>query len=137
MPNKEQFARVWLVTLVVSYGAYFWFASNANRDSLWDQLLIFAATTIAQIIVIAIGSAVIALNRSQGPSIDERDRAIDNKATRVAYNVLIAGVILSGCILPFSHSGWVLFQAAVAAIAVSEIVRYSIIVGLYRRGGYD
>lgn len=44
------------------------------------------------------------------------------------------GVILSGCVMPFSHERWAHFHAAVAAIAIAEIVRNGLVVVLYRRG---
>lgn len=44
------------------------------------------------------------------------------------------GVILSGCVMPFSHERWAHFHAAVAAIAIAEIVRNGMVVVLYCRG---
>lgn len=83
--------------------------------------------------MIGVASAVMEFRHGKGPKRDERDHAIDRRATQVAYHVLMVGVILTGCILPFSHSGWPLFQAAVAIIATAEIVRNGITVVLYRR----
>lgn len=134
MPIQEQFARVWLLTLLITYGIYFAVVPRLDASSLWDQLMAFGATTLVQVIVIGVSSAVMELRHGKGPKRDERDLAIDRKATHAAYHVLMVGVILAGCILPFSHSGWALFHAAVAAIALAEIVRNGMTVVLYRRG---
>ena len=65
---------------------------------------------------------------------DERDLAIDQRATRVTYQILLCGMILVGCFMPFNSSGWNIFHAAVISIAVAEIVRHVLIVSMYRRG---
>jgi peptidoglycan/LPS O-acetylase OafA/YrhL len=134
MPLQEQFARVWLLTLVITYSLYFAAVPMLDRSAMWDQLLAFGFTTFVQVIVIGVSSAVMELRHGKGPKRDERDQAIDRKATQVAYHVLLVGVILTGCVLPFAQSGWPLFHAAVGAIAVAEIVRNGITVVLYRRG---
>lgn len=134
MPNREQFAKVWLVTLVVTYAAYFIAVGVVGETTMWNQILLFAATTIVQVVIIGAASAVLALRHKGGPTADERDRMIDQRATRVGYHLLICGMILVGCVLPFSDSGWPIFHAAVLCIAVAEIVRHGLMVVMYRRG---
>jgi hypothetical protein len=134
MPIKEQFARVWLATMVVTYSAYFLAVAFIGDTTVWNQLGLFAATVIVQVIVIGVASAVMELRHEGGPKADERDRAIDQRATRVAYQILMVGTILVGCVMPFSESGWRIFHAAVLSIALAEIVRHGLIVSLYRRG---
>lgn len=134
MPIPEQFARVWLATLLVTYGIYFALVPRVDTGSMWSQLLAFGATAVVQAVIVAVASAWMELRHRGGPRRDERDRAIEQRATSVAYHVLMVGVILSGCIMPFSHNGWALFHAAVAAIAIAEMVRNGVIVVLYRRG---
>lgn len=129
---REQFAWVWLVTMIVTYAAYFTAVATVGETTFATQIALFAATTIVQ--VIAAASAMIALRRRTGPEKDERDRAIQHRASSVAYGILIVGMILVGCLMPFSHSGWRLFHAAVLTIAIAEIVRHGLIVAMYRRG---
>ena len=137
MPIKEWFARVWLVTLVVTYAVYFASVLALGTTSFLVQIAAFAATAGVQVTVIGIASLMMRLRRQGGPRHDERDLAIDRRATRVAYQVLIAGMILVGCLMPFNHSGWELFHAAVLAIAMAEILRHGMMVYLYRRGLRD
>ncbi len=134
MPIKERFARVWLVTLVVTYVVYFGSVIALGETDFLTQIVAFAATAGVQIAVIGVASLIMRLGRQDGPHFDERDLAIDQRATRVAYHALIVGMILVGCLMPFNHSGWELFHAGVLAIAVAEILRHGLIVLLYRRG---
>ena len=134
MVAREQFAWVWLLTMLVTYTVYFAAVVLVGEATFWTQIMMFATAAIAQVAVIAVASAVIALRHKNELSGDERDRAIEHRATAVAYNILIAGIILVGCVLPFTQSGWKLFNAAVFVIALAEIVRHGLIVAAYRRG---
>lgn len=134
MPIREQFARVWLVTMVVTYSAYFVAVALVGETTMWNQIGMFAATVIVQVITIGTASAVMEIRHKGGPKADERDRMIDQRATRVAYQILMVGVILVGCVMPFSESGWRIFHVAVLSIAVAEIVRHGLMVSMYRRG---
>ncbi len=64
---------------------------------------------------------------------DERDRAITSRSITFAYYVLIAGMILVGCIMPFNSGGWRIINAALAMIVAAELVHYGVIVVSYRR----
>ena len=67
---------------------------------------------------------------------DERDRLIDLRASAIAYYVLMAGMIVVGCVMPFQHTGWDIAHAALRAIAIAEIVHSGLVVMWYRRGGW-
>lgn len=134
MVAREQFAWVWLVTMVVTYTAYFAAVVMMGETTFGTQIIMFAATAIVQVVIIAVASAVIALRHKNELSGDERDRAIAHRASAIAYQVLICGMILVGCMMPFSYAGWDIFYAAVLAIALAEIIRHGLIVAAYRRG---
>ncbi len=134
MVAREQFAWVWLVTMIVTYSVYFVAVAVLGDAPFWTQIGLFAGVSVAQILIIGTASVVIALRHREGQERDERDRAIEHRAAAVGYNVLIVGMILVGCIMPFSHSGWSLFHGAVLMIALAEIVRHGLIVSMYRRG---
>jgi len=65
--------------------------------------------------------------------LDERDRAIDARATRTAYFVMLTGMIVVGVVMPFSDSGWKITNSALFAIVLAETVRYALIVMGYHR----
>lgn len=68
---------------------------------------------------------------------DERDRAIDGRATRAAYFVLLTGMIVVGVVMPFSHGDWKgdwkIVNSALLFIVLAETVRQVLIVVGYRR----
>ena len=64
---------------------------------------------------------------------DERDLAIMRRSVDSAYYVLIAGMILVGCVMPFRSGGWTIINAALAMIILAEIVHYTVVVSCYRR----
>ena len=134
MPIKERFARVWLITMLVTYAAYFTAVLMVGEVAALTQIGMFAATAIVQVIVIGAASAMMQIRHEGGLKTDERDRLIDQRATRVAYQVLIGAMIVVGCLMPFNNSGWQIFHAAVFSIALAEIVRHGLIVSMYRRG---
>jgi hypothetical protein len=63
---------------------------------------------------------------------DERDRAIMRRSISFDYYVLIAGMIVVGCIMPFSFTGWAIINAALLMLVVAEVVHYSAVVVSYR-----
>lgn len=134
MPIKEQFARVWLITMLVTYAAYFAAVLVVGETTPLTQIGMFATTVVVQVVVIGTASAVMEIRHKGGPKSDERDQMIDQRATRVAYQLLIYSMIVVGCLMPFSNSGWKIFHAAVFSIALAEIVRHGLIVSMYRRG---
>lgn len=134
MVAREKFAWVWLLTMVVTYAAYFTAVAFVGETTFWNQIVMFGATTLVQVVVIAAASAVIAVRHKNELTGDERDRAIADRASAVAYQVLICGMILVGCLMPFDRAGWAIFHAAVFAIALAEIVRHALVVTAYRRG---
>ena len=64
---------------------------------------------------------------------DERDRAITHRGITSGYYVLIAGMILVGCVMPFYSRGWEIVNAALLMIVAAEIVHYGVVVWSYRR----
>ena len=61
MPIKEQFARVWLITMLVTYFAYFTSVVLVGETTPLNQIGMFAATVVVQVIVIGTASAMMAV----------------------------------------------------------------------------
>jgi len=137
MTPREQFSWAWLTILGLTYIPYFsavaWLR-EFGAPSFTTQIILFAATTIIQVGCIAVASAVIGLRAGDPNILDERDRAIAHRAGAVAYTVLMVGVILVGCLMPFNHAGWDIFHATVLVIAATEAVRLILVIQAYRRG---
>jgi hypothetical protein len=47
--------------------------------------------------------------------------------------VLIVGMILVGCVMPFGANGWAVVNVALFMIVAAEIVHYGVAVSSYRR----
>ena len=82
-----------------------------------------------------VGGLLVIKRREAGEPLleDERDRAIDGRATRMAYFVLITGMIVVGVVMPFNNNGWKLVNAALLGIVLAETVRYALILIGYRQ----
>ncbi len=139
MAVREQFAWLWLSALVLTYGVYF------TTIAVWQargeipflmEVVLLSAAALAQMIILGVGTLVARLRREPGARTkpDERDRAIKHRATTMGYYVLIAGMIVVGCIMPFSASGWEVAHVAVLAIVIAEIVTEALVVRAYQSG---
>jgi hypothetical protein len=111
MAFKEKIAWVTLTTMLAAYGFYFVRLADIARDGpppVVRMLVLFAGATIAQVIVIAIATAVLAIlaRRDANAPADERDRAIARRAATIAYFVLMVGMIVVGVAMPFSEPSW-------------------------------
>lgn len=135
MAWREKQAWLALSVMVVAYGAYFALVTASQRSML-DMLLLFGGVAIAQAIIMIVGIILLTVQASNEAraKADERDRAIDRRGTRIAYFVLLTGMIVVGVVMPFSKQGWQISNAALLALVVAEIVRYGVVVASYRRG---
>lgn len=136
MLPRERYAWIWLAALVGVFGVYFT-GITVGHQAWLEQTFLQRLGWLA----IALGSlgvvAFVAWLVTRDPSgLDERDRSIELRASAVAYYVLMAGMIVVGCMMPFRAAPWELVHAALLAIAVAEVVHYGLIVRWYRRGGW-
>lgn len=140
MSYREKIAWLSLTAMALTFGPYFAFAGRpAAMDKPMPNLHLLWLYAMAAGVQMAIqGIGRLWLRRKerlegnlQPP--DERDRAIEYRSVRAAYGVLIAGMILVGCVMPFNSSGWRIINAALAMIVAAEVVHYATAVFSYRR----
>lgn len=140
MLPKERFAWVWMTALVIVFGLYFaWIQARhyVQPDPTFLARIGALAIALSTLAVIAGATHLyLRMRRGEGGEIqeDERDRAIELRATTIAYYVLMAGICYVGCYLPFESSGWDIVHAALQSIAVAEIVKCVITLRGYRKG---
>jgi hypothetical protein len=139
MPYREKIAWLSLLAMVVTFGPYFTIiaARALPSEPMPDlrQLGLFGVTAIVQMLILGVGHLYLGRKSPQeahSPP-DERDRAIMRRSVSSAYYVLIAGMILVGCVMPFKSSGWTIINAALVMIITAEVVHYGVIVLSYRR----
>lgn len=139
MPYREKTAWLSLIAMAVAFGPYFAIVAAGSLPSrpLPDlrQLGLFAIAAVVQMLILGAGHLYIGRRSGEDAHTppDERDRAIMRRAISSAYYVLIAGMILVGCVMPFNSSGWAIINAAVVMIVAAEMVHYGVVVFSYRR----
>jgi uncharacterized membrane protein len=136
MSSLEKRAWLALWSMCPAYCVYF------AIQIWWPTLFTSFLERIACLAVVAsvhavgyVAGLLVIKRRERGEHLfdDERDRAIDGRATRTAYFILLTGMIVVGMVMPFSDTGWKLVNTALLSIVLAETVRYALIVIGYRR----
>lgn len=138
MPYREKTAWLSLIAMTVTFGPYFTFVAMRSIPATLPnlrQLGLFAVAAIVQMLILGAGHLYLRLGSPQDARTpaDERDRAIMRRSISSAYYVLIAGMILVGCVMPFNSNGWSIINAALFMIVAAEVVHYGVVVVSYRR----
>jgi hypothetical protein len=139
MPYREKTAWLSLLAMAVTFGPYFTMTATRAVSSEpmpnLRQLGWFAVTAIGQMLILGVGHLYLRRGSVQDARmpLDERDQAIVRRSVSSAYYVLIAGMILVGCVMPFNSSGWSIINAALFMIIAAEVVHYGVVVFSYRR----
>ena len=138
MSYREKIAWLSLVAMAIAYVPYFLLVSRAPAS--WEPfphlhpLGLFAAVSVVRMVILGAGYLYLRFSSSlpERPALDERDRAIERRSMSSAYSVLMAGMILVGCFMPFGSSGWTIVNAAIFWIVAAEVVRYGVAAATYR-----
>jgi hypothetical protein len=138
MSYREKIAWLSLIAMAVAYGPYFGFVGRGPGS--WEPLPhlhplgLFAMVSIVRMLILGVGYLYLRLGspREERQPLDERDRAIEHRSITAAYYVLMAGMILVGCFMPFSSAGWTIVNATIFWIVAAEVVHYSVVVASYR-----
>ena len=135
MSSLEKRAWLSLISMFPAYLAYF--TVVISLPSLLPGML----QQISWLAIIACIHAVIYLagymvfkrqERMDHLLSDERDHAIEGRATRIAYFLLMAGMILVGAVMPFEKSGWDIANTALLVVVLCESLRDLLIIRGYR-----
>ncbi len=139
LSHREKVAWLSLATLAVTFGPYLIaMAANPPSRPLPDlrTMSFFASAAVAHLVLLGGGHLWLRMRfpaDARAPA-DERDRAITLRALGAAYYVLIVGMIVVGCVMPFNSAGWKLINTAVAMIVLAQLVHYGVAAWSYRRG---
>ncbi|HEX5184649.1 MAG TPA: hypothetical protein VFW19_16055 [Allosphingosinicella sp.] len=132
-------SRAWLAlwSLCPPYAVYFAFRMGFpdRLTTMWERIFCLAAAACVHAALFAAGTMWLRLRRrgeEEGLLSDERDQAIDARATQGAYYVLLLGAVAAGMILPFKETGWAIVNASLLFILLSEVLRNWLIVRAYR-----
>ena len=130
-------SRAWLTlwSMCPPYLLYFalQLAAPAWLTTLLQRIACLAAVACTHAALYIAGLVWLKLRerREDGLSSDERDLAIDARATRGAYYVLLFGAITVGMIMPFRDGGWKIVNASLLFIVLSEVARNALILRDY------
>ncbi|NOR63423.1 MAG: hypothetical protein GQ535_13140 [Rhodobacteraceae bacterium] len=137
-----------LVNSIIVMSAYYWWVSGRYADGVFDGpnagvevgkslLILIAAGILVQIIgmiLFNILQAIVTNNANPSFLIDERDRTIELKALKVAYNLMALVFLLTIIALTMGWSIFAVFHILVGGGAVIAIVEALTQLFLYRRG---
>jgi hypothetical protein len=138
MPYREKTAWLSLIAMAVTLIPYFTLIAldppkGTAHDFRW--LALYAVAVIVQLAILGGGRLWLRLqspDEAKAP-LDERDNAIHRSSLSAAYNILIAGMIAVGCLMPFGSPAPMICVSAIFVIVVAEVVHHSLIVVGYRR----
>jgi len=136
MSSLEKRAWLGLLSMCPPYFVYFMVQASAPdlAHTVLQRFGFLAAIAGFHAIAYIVGLLVIKHGeRGDLPFEDERDRTIDARATRAAYYLLLAGIIVVGVVMPFTDSGWQIANTALLAIVLAETLHMLLIVYGYRR----
>jgi uncharacterized membrane protein len=139
MHSKERTAWVWFICLLIVPTLYFVWLRNLNVLSASPDLsrLVNLALPLVVMALVALGVKLMNVRTASAEgkvSLDERDQLIEARASAVAYQVLMAGMIVVGMVMPFSATRWELIDTAFFAIVLAELVHAALILKAYRNG---
>ena len=138
MPYREKVAWLSFIAMAIVFIPYFTLiklSPSTNNLPNLTQLGFYAATCGVWVLILGIGHAIL---RGKAPEdakqgLDERDQAIQYRSGKNAYAVLLTGMILVGCVMPFSATGWEIVNTAIFMIVFAEVVGYLTIIFYYRK----
>ena len=129
-------SRAWLTlwSMCPPYVIYFaiQLGSPGWPITMWERIFCLAAVTLAHAAIFAVGFLLLRRQRNEGLLTDERDRAIEARATRGAYWFLFTGAVVVGMMMPFKDGGWRIVNATLLVLVMAETLRNILIVVGYR-----
>lgn len=138
LPYREKIAWLSLIAMAATYGPYFLIvvANSLRGEPLpnFRQLGLFAVVSVVQMLILGAGHLWLRRRfpvEARTPP-DERDRAIKQRSISLAYHLLIGGMVVVGCVMPFRSGGWEIINAALFTIILAEVVHYGAVVVGYR-----
>ena len=139
MSYREKLAWLSLGAVALTFGPYFAIvaagASGTDAMPNLGRLSLLGIAVVAQALLILGGRLVLSLRfrEDSRASADERDLAIERRSVVAAYYVLIVGMIVVGCVMPFNSGGWAIVDTGLLAIVAAELVHYGVAVANYRK----
>ena len=138
MSFREKSAWISFVTILLFFGVLFWnvarvLAGRVTARAIYPLSMALIAGFVVLEIVLHLVVAMRAPNEALAPR-DERERLIDMRATRVAFQVLVVGALAGVGMLHVTSSAWSMAQVVLLAVVIAELVRFGGQILFYMRG---
>jgi hypothetical protein len=136
MPFREKIAWIALVSIVAAFAVYFGMIAVEPHPDRARFVGLFLLVITVQTAITLIASVIVAIANptdARAPR-DERDRSIARQSAGGAYYVLLIGVILAAVTIHLGVDVFWMMNAILAAIMISEAVRFILQIRAYRRG---
>ena len=138
MSFREKSVRISFAVILMVSVVYFWNASRILTGAVTPHLGLHISVALLATFVlleVAMHLAVAAKSPKEAlASCDERERAIQIRASRLGFHVLVPGALVAVSMLHVSDSPWVMGQVVLLAVVVAELVNYGSQIVLFRRG---
>ena len=137
MSFREKSAWISLILVLAVFIPFFWnsyrqFSGElSNSQALSVAVWLLVAFVVLEIVLHAV-IALQAPHDARSPK-DERERLIEMRATRVAFQVLVLGALAGVGSVHLTRSPWVVQQVVLLAIVLAELVKFGAQVFLFRR----
>jgi hypothetical protein len=137
---REKSAWISVLTYLGVYGYYFWVAAGAIRTghttgSPFMGLLVQSMVILVVLQIVLNVIAAVARPRDAKAAMDEREKLIALKATRIAFHVIMAGTMCGIGAIAFGAPVFYSVNGLFLALVLAETVRSGGLILYYRLGG--
>lgn len=138
MSFREKSAWISALSILGVFIPFFWNSyrqftgavdSHTAVSTAFGLLALFVVLEIVLHVAIALQSP----REARSPK-DERERAIELRATFVAFQVLVVGALLGVWSIHLTSRAWVIQQVVLFAVVAAELVKFTLQIVLFRRG---
>jgi hypothetical protein len=138
MSFREKSAWISFVVIAVVFAAYFWNVARVlagqveSREVYLVSIGLLAAFVVLEI-VLHLAVALHSPGEARAAR-DERERLIELKATRPAFQVLVVGALAGVGMIHVTSSTWLMSQVVLLAIVLAELVKFGVQIVYFRQG---
>ena len=137
MSFREKSAWISFLSILGVFIPFFWnsyrqFSGQVDGPTALSVAVWLLVAFVVLEIVLHAAVAMQAPSDARSPR-DERERLIEMRATRVAFQVLVVGALAGVATIHFTRSAWAIQQVVLLAIVLAELVKFGGQIVLYRR----
>ena len=137
MSFREKSAWISFLSVLGVFIPFFWnsyrqFSGQVDGPTALSVAVWLLVAFVVLEIVLHAAVALQAPSDARSPR-DERERLIEMRATRIAFQVLVVGALAGVATIHLTHSAWAIQQVVLLAIVLAELVKFGGQIVLYRR----